>query len=419
MAEIQTYVFVHLDGRPIPAGRLTMVEQTRDSRAAFTYGERYLERHDRVALDPVQLPLPEPGERAEFVTQEGFALFNGIRDAAPDGWGRYLFYKADQDRWPTEAALLLASGEYRIGALAFGPTLDGPQRSGPWPQAAIPGEFVSLEQLAEASERAQEIERLDDNLRLLLAEAASLGGARPKAATRLDGRLAIAKFPARDDPFPECRVELATMRLAAQCGLNVPKLNFVEALGRDIYLIDRFDRSGNEDRRVPFVSGLTMLGAHESEITRYSYANLAASLRQYGSRVREDLAELFARMVFNVLVCNDDDHLRNHGFLWNGKGWNLSPLYDVVPKPQVGLERRLAIGVGPRGREASLANALAGSAQFGLDPLIAKDTVLRLAAQVAAQWRPSFAEAGLDPDTVERFATCFRQAQPEVHGLTG
>ena len=417
MAEIQTYVFIYLGGRPIPAGRLTMVESTRGSRAAFTYGERYLERPDRVALDPVQLPLPEPGERAEFVTQEGFALFNGIRDAAPDGWGRYLFYKADQDHWPTEAALLLSSGDYRIGALAFGPTLDGPQRIGPWPQAAIPGEFVSLEQLAEASERAQEIDQLDENLRMLLAEAASIGGARPKAVTRLAGRLAIAKFPARDDPFPECRVELATMRLAAKCGLNVPKLDFAEALGRDIYLIERFDRPGGDEQRVPFASGLTMLGAHESEITRYGYGDLAAALRQHGSRVREDLAELFARMVFNVLVCNDDDHPRNHGFLWDGRGWILSPLYDVVPKPQIGLERRLAIGVGPRGREASVANALAGSAQFGLDPHIAKDTVLRLAAQVAALWRPSFTEAGLDPDTVERFATCFRQADPDVHGL--
>lgn len=81
-----------------------------------------------------------------------------------------------------------------------------------------------------------------------------------------------------------------------------------------------------------------MLGAHESEVSSFSYADLAGVIRQYGTSVRTDLHELFSRMVFNILVTNDDDHLRNHGFLGDGSGgWRLSPLYDVVPKPQAGL----------------------------------------------------------------------------------
>lgn len=158
------------------------------------------------------------------------------------------------------------------------------------------------------------------------------------------------------------------MLLAAECRLNVPPLAFQRVLDRDVYLIECFDRKVVGDRldRLPFASGLTLLGAHESDVSRYACADLAAALRQHGTSVRADLKELFRRMVFNILVTNDDDHLRNHGFLWDGKGWRLSPLYDVVPKPQVGLDRRLVLGVGSDGRSATLTNALSTSAQFDL-----------------------------------------------------
>ncbi|MDI1366245.1 MAG: HipA domain-containing protein, partial [bacterium] len=216
--------------------------------------------------------------------------------------------------------------------------------------------------MAAAVEQVQSVDELDDNLRRLLTAGSSLGGARPKAATEIDGQPWIAKFTANDDNYRICRIELATMRLARRCGLNVPNLDFREILGRDIYMIERFDRALTPDgvRRHPFASGLTMLGAHESDVGRHSYADLAAALRQYGSDPRGDLVELYRRMVFNILVTNDDDHLRNHGFLWEPRGWRLSPLYDVVPKPQVGHERTLVLGVGPQGRAATLNNAIAG-----------------------------------------------------------
>lgn len=202
------------------------------------------------------------------------------------------------------------------------------------------------------------------------------------------------------------------MQLAAECGLNVPALDFRCVLDRDIYLIERFDRlpHGNWIERRPFASGLTMLGAHESEVSSYSYADLAGAIRQHGTQVREDLHELFRRMVFNILVTNNDDHLRNHGFLFDGTGWRLSPLYDVVPKPQVGLERRLVLGVGPEGRSATLDNALAGAAVFDLGPDEASAMVEELRNHVAARWQPLFKEAGLIPADQGRFATCFRLA---------
>jgi serine/threonine-protein kinase HipA len=276
-----------------------------------------------------------------------------------------------------------------------------------------------LARLAEAAERVQEVNQLDENLRTLLIAGSSLGGARPKAAADIAGQPWIAKFPARNDSIPECRVELATMRLASASGLDVPEVGFERLFGRDIYLIKRFDRrlrkEANAIERVPFASGLTLLGAHDSEVSQYSYMDLAAALRVHGTEVKADLKELYRRMLFNILVTNDDDHLRNHGFLWDGKGWRLSPLYDVVPKPQVGLERRLVLGVGPEGRLATIGNALASAAQFDLGEEDALAIAKALTNKVQAGWEQQFADAGLGTADQARFATCFRQADPEVN----
>lgn len=130
-----------------------------------------------------------------------------------------------------------------------------------------------------------------------------------------------------------------------------------------------------------------MLGAHESEVSRYSYADLAGVIRQYGIQVRTDLHELSRCMVLNILVTNDDDRLRNHGFLRDCTGWRLSPLYDVVPKPQLGLERRLVLGVGPEGRNATLKNALAKATVFDLGPDEASAIVEEMRQLVATRMR--------------------------------
>ena len=414
MTTIRTYVFVHLEEGPVPAGLLTMTDEPRNQFATFAYGRRYLERADRIPVDPVALPLHEAGTSRTFRTEEGFAVFGGIRDAAPDGWGQYLMYKAMGDRLPSEIDLILASGEHRVGAIAFGPTSAQPERITPWGGGPAPGEEFTLAELAEAAERAQHVDELDENLRALLAAGSSLGGARPKAATKIGEQPWIAKFQKRGDSFPECRVELATMRLASECGLDVPPLDFRCVLDRDIYLIERFDRipHGNWLERRPFASGLTMLGAHESEVSSFSYADLAGAIRQFGTEVRQDLHELFRRMLLNILVTNDDDHLRNHGFLFDGEGWRLSPLYDVVPKPQLGLERRLVLGVGPEGRNATIENALAGAAVFDLGHDDAKAIAENMSRTVATRWEQLFTEAGISAADRKRFATCFRLAAP-------
>ncbi|HEY0299901.1 MAG TPA: HipA domain-containing protein, partial [Rhizomicrobium sp.] len=141
--------------------------------------------------------------------------------------------------------------------------------------------------------------------------------------------------------------------------------------------------------------------------------DIAEVIRQYGSEPKRDLRELFRRMVFNILVSNDDDHLRNHAFLQDGKGWRLSPLYDVVPRPQTGQHPNLILGVGDRGREASLPNALTSAGAFGLTSNEAIALIEDLRAHAQRRWRPALAESGLKPTDIERLASCFARSEIE------
>jgi serine/threonine-protein kinase HipA len=409
-----TYVYVHLAEGPVPAGRLDMIEDGRNSYATFQYGARYLRRPNRVSVDPAALALPDPDDVPHtFRSAEDFDLFNGIRDAAPDGWGRNLMHKAAGPENLEQFDYLVASGDHRVGALAFGPDpSSGPTRIAPWGKGAAAGERLDLAALAEAAERVQSVDRLDPDLQRILEAGSSLGGVRPKAAADHHGMPWIAKFSAKDDIYPVCRTELAVMRLARECGLLVPDTDFATIRGRDIYLIRRFDRlvEGNRLMRVPFASALTMLEAHEIAAHRYSYRDLAEVLRRLGSDPRNDLRELFRRMAFNILVGNDDDHLRNHAFLFDGRGWRLSALYDVVPRPHAGANGRLILAVGERGHAATLANALTGAATFGLKREEAAALLEELRVCVGARWKAALSEAGIGATDIERLASCFTES---------
>jgi serine/threonine-protein kinase HipA len=160
-----------------------------------------------------------------------------------------------------------------------------------------------------------------------------------------------------------------------------------------------------------FVSGLTMLGCDESESPNKSYADLADAIRRYchPSVIRRDNEELFRRMVFNILVTNDDDHLRNHGFVWDPRlsGWALSPLYDVMPRAAVATERYLHLGVGPQGRLADLDNALAAHAKFTLSQSKACEIMSNVWA-VVREWRVYFDQYGVAEEQMDKVATAFR-----------
>jgi serine/threonine-protein kinase HipA len=206
----------------------------------------------------------------------------------------------------SEFDYLIATGDARVGALAFGPDLSGPQRIVPWQEDNLHGENLNLADMLEAVRELDAAEGLAPEHRRFLIHGSSLGGARPKATTEYDGKQWIAKFGRAEDRFPVCRAEYVTMTLAGEVGITVPPVRLEKILGQDIYLVERFDRA-SEDKdylRLPFISGLTITGAHENESSQQSYRRLAEQLRRFGSDPVADAKELWRRMVFNIL-CNN------------------------------------------------------------------------------------------------------------------
>jgi serine/threonine-protein kinase HipA len=412
----KAYVYLYLNEGPVPVGLLESIGAGREATARFRYGRRYLQREDRLSIDPVQLPLTDPDVDREFRAPEDFVLFNGIRDAAPDGWGRHLMDRAAGARALSEFDYLVATGDARVGALAFGPDLSGPRRCVPWKDETLDGAALDLKGMLEAVREVDTAQDLPRNHGRFLVRGSSLGGARPKATTEWNGRQWIAKFGRADDHTPMCRAEYATMTLAQVAGIQVPHVRIEKVLGQDIYLIERFDRLPGRagDRRVPFISALTITGAHESESSQQSYRRIAEQLRLYGSDPVNDAKELWRRMLYNILCLNTDDHLRNHGFLWDGKGWRLSPAYDIVPYPQVSLDRDLAIGVGSNGRRATIKNALSEAASFGLSKEQAIALAREIQSTVKANWEKVFQSCGLTAEDMERLRTCFLACEEPI-----
>ena len=168
---------------------------------------------------------------------------------------------------------------------------------------------------------------------------------------------------------------------------------------------------GRVEGRLPFVSGLTLVACNEMESSGKAYSDLGRAIHKYvhPGCVRANGAELFARMVLNIFVTNDDDHLRNHGFVRHPQlgGWVLSPLYDVVPRPVLATERRLHLGVGAEGKLATLDNALSHYAAFVPDRPTAVGIMRRVWAEVR-QWKTCFEAHGADGKLLDQLAHAFR-----------
>jgi serine/threonine-protein kinase HipA len=197
--------------------------------------------------------------------------------------------------------------------------------------------------------RLRELERIaleldrDDNvedrpeyaqwLAQLIAPGTSLGGARPKACVSDEsGQLWLAKFPAHDDRHDVGAWEGLAAALARTAGIDVSEHRLLKLTSRyHTYAVKRFDR--DSDTRRLYASAMTLL--RESDGATRSYVDIAEAISTYGDPdfIEIDLAQLYRRIMFSILLANRDDHLRNHGFLRSNKGWRLSPVFDVNPNP--------------------------------------------------------------------------------------
>ena len=407
----KTYVYIHLGGEFVPAGLLTMHQDGREVVSTFAYGHRYLERRDAAPVDPLQLPLGQ----AEY---HAGGVFRAFQDASPDGWGRHLLDRAAERDGvvPSEFDYLtVLSQEDRIGALAFGPNLNGPRPAIPaWRPLEIPGDRLDLATMLRDVDAVLNHEALPADQRRFLIRGSSVGGAQPKAAVEYEGRSWIAKFSRELEQWPTCRIELAAMRLAAKCGIRVPECRVVDVEGRDVFLTSRFDRHGNPPMRHHFLSSMTLIGA--DDMTDGTYGDIALAIRRFGvaGHLKADLEELFRRMVFNILCNNWDDHLKNHGFLYDtssGK-WRLSPAYDILPQPQRDGDdaSRLTLGIGKQGRIATLDNALSRCADFDLNLPKAREISLGMTALMRENWREQNEMTGVPEAKLRLLEEAYRVA---------
>lgn len=411
----QATVYIHLKEGPVPAGILTMQIQGRYTSSEFAYGNKYLERPDAVSLDPIELPLPPPGKTTIYETKNS-PIFNGIRDASPDKFGRYLLKKKYSHIGLDEFDYVAASGYDRVGALAFG---ESPTSGiGIWNTetfVSLPGpeKYLDLAQILKALESEDRPDNPEFQMLMGSGPSMGIGGARPKGTVIWNGSLYIAKFPTSSDSYNICLAEYATMRMAKECGISTPKVSIATIEGKTIYLVERFDRiiSGDQKtiHRLPFHSALTMTGLHELEFAKFSYWEIVDAITQFSSSASRDRKEMFRRMVFNIFCNNNDDHLKNHGFIYCGNGkWDLSPAYDIVPFPQSTKVYALLLQIGEEGKTASISNALSGAKHFGLKNSEAEQ-IIEEVREVTKNWKDFFAECGAEEQDIDSLSSCFRE----------
>lgn len=402
----RAYVYLQLPGslETVTAGFFEQQERAGVALGVFVYSPAYLERSDAVPLDPFELPLRE----GRFETVKLSGIFGSLRDASPDAWGRRIIERYLNRTDLSEVEYLLHSPDDRVGALSF-----GRGKSPPLPAARFNKvlELAKLLEFTKAVEKDDKVE-LPPQVKDLIQPGTSLGGARPKNVVETDDGLWIAKFPAREDRWNNARVEASMLALARECRIRACDFRVVSVVEDDVLLVRRFDRARIEGGylRHRFVSGLTVLDARETigDRSRWSYLLLADELRRRSHRSAEDLRELFARMTFNALISNTDDHPRNHGLIAPGRDFELAPAYDLTPNPLTSVERRdLALIVGRYNRYANRENLLSDCARFRLSHEEANALIDRMKETVQRRWRPVMRAQGVTEKDCEQLARSF------------
>ncbi len=400
-------VYVDLMGTPLKAGQLwTRFRNGRES-MSFEYDREWLSHPKRFSLDPaLQLAA------GSFHASPDKPIFGAIDDSAPDRWGRLLMRRserknAEKDKRTARALreidfLLMVDDEGRQGALRFKVNEQGPFLTTYHKNHILP--LIAVNKLLTAANHVLQDSDSEEDLRLLLAPGSSLGGARPKASVRdKDGHLAIAKFPRSDDEIDTIAWEAVALTLASKAGINVPEWRLEAADHKQILLSRRFDRNG--DIRIPFLSAMSALGAKDNEL--HSYLEIADAIRLMSASPKDDLEALWRRVIFNVLISNVDDHLRNHAFIYSGfSGWCLSPAYDLNPTPADVKPRILSTAIDLIDPSASLDLALDVAHYFDINQVEAKK-ILKEVSSATTLWRQEAARFKIRKAEVDRMASAF------------
>lgn len=370
---------------PVFIGELRMARATKG--VSLRYGQAWIKSGFALSED---LPLVEK----EFFPVEKETAVGAVDDARPDRWGERVIRFLDKPPRLSVLDFLFYAGDERFGALGVSVS----------PDDYLARHMGALPKLADAQEIEQLVhqilagEPIDERKRRLIATGATLGGARPKALLNLNGHPWVLKFNQPGERIDTPLVEHATMTLSEQAGIRVARTMPVKVLKGHAVAVKRFDREGGL-RRHALSANVALRASGEG----LGYLELAQLLRRRGVTEgglhRKHMAELFRRMVFNILIDNTDDHEKNHVLLMTDRGeYELSPAFDVLPSGQALSYQQMRVGA--HGADSTLENAMTECDQFGLKKSEATEQVKRVCL-VVAKWKEHFARAGVMAEDIE------------------
>jgi serine/threonine-protein kinase HipA len=388
-------VFAHWKGMQEPKfmGVLSALRSKGKTSYSFEYDTKWLESGERFLLDTDIRWF----SGRQYPAKGNFGVF---LDSMPDTWGRTLMKRRAALRSETYSALsdidylLGVYDEARMGGLRFKLTEDGnfldDSTDFPTPPWSSVRELQHGAKVIETDNDEQQVKKW---LQILMAPGSSLGGARPKANI-LDesGHPWIAKFPSKNDTIDKALWEYLAYRLAVDAGINMSESKVEKVSGSfHTFFTKRFDRE--EGERIHFASAMTMTGNTESIIRDEpaSYLDIAEFIQFNSANVEEDLKQLWRRMVFNISISNTDDHLRNHGFILTGKGWRLSPAFDINPSTE---KDGLALNIDTDSNELSFDLAFSVGEYFMLDRAQMK-SILEEVLHSVSKWQQTAKYIGI------------------------
>ncbi|MBP5758601.1 MAG: HipA domain-containing protein [Bacteroidales bacterium] len=360
--------------------------------------------------------------RGEQYPPEGKENFGVFLDSCPDRWGKVLMQGRERLRakqsgrqpkklYESDYLLGVFDGN-RMGALRYKTDHNGAFLDNDSELATPPS--TSLRALEQASlnyeqDTMGESPEYREWIRMLYSPGSSLGGARPKAnVLSPDGQLWIAKFPSRNDDMDIGAWEYIATQMAREFGLRVPETSLIRYSSRfHTFLTKRFDRDTNGGR-IHFASAMTLLGYTDGDDaeTGVGYLELAEFLQRFGNNhPKEELKELWKRIVFNIAINNCDDHLRNHGFILGKKGWTLSPAYDLTPSPYMS---GLKLNITENDNTADFELALETASFYGIDTSEAHHLIDKV-KRICSQWQRKAKSSGLSSSEQEMMSTAFER----------
>lgn len=389
---------------------------------SFEYEPAWLAAPDRFAIDPT-LPLVA-GPQFHRQMGQGSVFHAAIADTEPDGWGKRVILRDHaKQRQETRRAgggvdkaalnaldfLLAIDDVSRVGALRFQDESGVFRRASDDPKRTTP-QLIELRDLLAATRAVETNSETAADLAYLRGRGTSLGGLRPKCAVVDEaGRLSIGKFPSVTDERAVTKGEVLAMQLARLAGINAAEARLVLSENVPVALIRRFDRP-EHGGRIMYVSAATMLGAEPSDPGEHSYTEIADALRVHGAAAQDDIAELWRRIAFSILITNVDDHLLNHGFLHVEHGkWRLAPAFDLNPFPDRLRELKTWISE-DAGPEASVEALLSVAPYFRLS-LASAAEILAQVLRAVETWRAVGADIGMTVTELDQFAEAFEHTQ--------